>query len=574
MMRDEFCPNNKMQKLETEFWCHVMVGVGHAVYTDRFHELTRLVPHMVTLENKRIESVVLKAGMLTYEAIKSGSLKKSTKKRGNVGEPSRDGNVKDDNKRPRTGRAFASTTNPVRREYTGSTPKCTNCNFHHHLEMPYRTSRGACFECGDTDHYKAACLRLNRAPRQGGNHQIQAMAIKGGQGRANNDMEPSNLGFSYEIEIASGQLVEINKPEENANHLMSVKAEGQKLKDIVIVRNFLEVFPDDLSGLPPYREIKFHIDLIPRAMPVMKCGMLGKKGKLAPRYVGPFEITERIGPVVYRLRLPQELNDVHDTFYVSNLKKCLAKPTQQIPLEEIQVDAKLNFMEEPVEILERKIKKLKRSRIPIIKGEIDNLTIEQYLALTRGYQVPGVVKPEIRGNVNFEIKSQFMRELREDTFFGNKNDDAHEHVERVLGIVHHQELPNSLKKSSISSRKETKHYTKLGNGIMTFYTNVPPMTSITIRRNVQGDNTYRWHDKKSEEEEKLKLGINIEEYDPPMVHVETFIVKRYSFDTGQNFICVTKELMDALPLERENGSRFRDMIRKEVDSGRRIRKKT
>ncbi|GJZ61805.1 hypothetical protein Tco_0617942 [Tanacetum coccineum] len=68
-------------------------------------------------------------------------------------------------------------------------------------------------------------------------------------------------------------------------------------------------------------------------------------------------------------------------------------------------------------------------------GEIDNLTIEQYLALTRGNQAPGVVKPEIRGNVNFEIKSQFMRELREDTFSGNKNDDAHEHVERVLDIV-------------------------------------------------------------------------------------------------------------------------------------------
>ncbi|GJT29273.1 putative reverse transcriptase domain-containing protein [Tanacetum coccineum] len=92
-----------------------------------------------------------------------------------------------------------------------------------------------------------------------------------------------------------------------------------------------------------------------------------KKGKLAPRYVGPFEITERIGPVVYILRLPQELNGVHDTFHVSNLKKCLADPTLQIPLDEIQVDAKLNFVEEPVEILERELKKLKRSRIAIVK---------------------------------------------------------------------------------------------------------------------------------------------------------------------------------------------------------------
>nr|GEY28970.1 retrotransposon protein, putative, Ty3-gypsy subclass [Tanacetum cinerariifolium] len=93
----------------------------------------------------------------------------------------------------------------------------------------------------------------------------------------------------------------------------------------------------------------------------------GKKGKLAPRFVGPFKITERIGPVAYRLRLPQELNDAHDTFYVSNLKKCLADQTLHVSLEDIQVNAKLNFVEEPVEILEREFKKLKRSRIPIVK---------------------------------------------------------------------------------------------------------------------------------------------------------------------------------------------------------------
>ncbi|GJZ25040.1 hypothetical protein Tco_0562499 [Tanacetum coccineum] len=93
----------------------------------------------------------------------------------------------------------------------------------------------------------------------------------------------------------------------------------------------------------------------------------GKKDKLAPRFVGPFEITKRIGPVAYQLRLPQELSNVHDTFHVSNLKKCLADPTLHVHLEEIQVDARLYFVEEHVEILEREIKKLKRSRILIVK---------------------------------------------------------------------------------------------------------------------------------------------------------------------------------------------------------------
>ncbi|GKD53558.1 reverse transcriptase domain-containing protein [Tanacetum coccineum] len=240
LIRKELYPNNEMQKLEAEFWSHAMVGAGHAAYTDRFHELSRLVPHLVTPENKRIEryiyglalqictmvavtepatiqSAVLKAGMLIDEAIRNGSLRKNTQKRGNVREPSRDGNVRDDHKRSRTRRAFASTTNPVRREYTGAAPKCTNYNFYHHLEMPCRTctncnrlghfakdcragprivnpvnarnptaARGAYFEYGGTDHYQATCPRLNRAPRQGGNCQNQAIAIEGGQGRGNN----------------------------------------------------------------------------------------------------------------------------------------------------------------------------------------------------------------------------------------------------------------------------------------------------------------------------------------------------------------------------------------------------
>ncbi|GKB62688.1 reverse transcriptase domain-containing protein, partial [Tanacetum coccineum] len=146
LMSKEFCLNNEMQKLETEFWCYTLVGAGHAAYTNRFHELGRLVPHLVTPENKRIK--------------RNGSLKKNIEKKGNGGELSRKENVRDDNKRSRTGRVFATITNPVRKEYTG------------HFARDYRvgprmvtfvsarnptTARGACFKCGGTDHYKAAC---------------------------------------------------------------------------------------------------------------------------------------------------------------------------------------------------------------------------------------------------------------------------------------------------------------------------------------------------------------------------------------------------------------------------------
>ncbi|GJT64760.1 putative reverse transcriptase domain-containing protein [Tanacetum coccineum] len=107
-------------------------------------------------------------------------------------------------------------------------------------------------------------------------------------------------------------------------------------------------------------------EIVVKVVPVACSGHCQDVRGTAP--VGYFgKIVEKVGPVAYRLDLPEELNDVHDTFHVSNLKKYLAEPTLQVPLDEIQVDVKLNFVEEPVKILEREFKKLKQSRIAIIK---------------------------------------------------------------------------------------------------------------------------------------------------------------------------------------------------------------
>nr|GEW72227.1 putative reverse transcriptase domain-containing protein [Tanacetum cinerariifolium] len=92
-----------------------------------------------------------------------------------------------------------------------------------------------------------------------------------------------------------------------------------------------------------------------------------KQGKLNPRYIGPFKILERIGPMAYKLELPKELSDVHSTFHASNIKKCLSDESHIIPIKELQLDDKLNFMEEPVEIMDPEIKELRQSRIPIVK---------------------------------------------------------------------------------------------------------------------------------------------------------------------------------------------------------------
>nr|GEY46715.1 hypothetical protein [Tanacetum cinerariifolium] len=261
----------------------------------------------------------------TRSRSRNESIKKNLKKRGNLGETSKDRNGKDDNKRTRTGNAFATTANPVIREYIGHFAK--DCRVVPRNVNPINarnpTAR-ACYECGSTEHIKAACPRLNQAQRLGGHHQNQVVAVNGGQGRWNNSnqargmafmlgaeeacqdpnivtgIEPSDLGFSYEIEITSEQLVEINKIikgckleiknhvvriplldgkvlrvigerlEEKMRHLRSIMTKEQKQGKIVVVRDYPEVFPDSLSGLPPNKKIKFRIELVPGAIPVKK----------------------------------------------------------------------------------------------------------------------------------------------------------------------------------------------------------------------------------------------------------------------------------------------------------------
>ncbi|GKA41675.1 reverse transcriptase domain-containing protein [Tanacetum coccineum] len=175
-------------------------------------------------ELKTIQKVTQIAGTLTDEALRNGSIKKNPEKRENRGESSKDRNGRDDNKRTRTKNSFATTINPVKRENTGAVPKCTTCNFHHPPEAPCRTcfnynrpwhfakdcrvvpsnvnpinarnpTARACYECGSTDHFKAACPRLNQAQRPEGNHQNQVVVVNVGQGRGDNSNQEHRRAF-------------------------------------------------------------------------------------------------------------------------------------------------------------------------------------------------------------------------------------------------------------------------------------------------------------------------------------------------------------------------------------------
>ncbi|GJU39324.1 putative reverse transcriptase domain-containing protein [Tanacetum coccineum] len=384
LTREEFCPIRcKSWKLS----CEIMPWSGTAMLRILIGSMSWLGMVAAT-EPSTIQKAMQIAGTLTDEALRNGSIKKNPKKRGNKREPSKDRNGRDDNKRTRTGNAFATTANPIRREYTGTTPKVVPRNVNP-VNARNPTAR-ACYECGSTDHIKAACPRLNQAQRPGGNHQNQVVPVNGGQCRENNGnqsrrrafmlgadearkdpnivtgtftlnnhyattlfdsdvdysfvsttfipllgIEPGDLGFSYEIEIAGGQLVENDKvikgckleieghvfdinlipfrsgsfdviigmdwlsnhkaeiichekvvriplpddkvlrvirerPEEKMRYLRSAKTKEQKQEEIMVVRDYPEVFPDDLPGLPPIWEIEFRIELVPGAIHVAK----------------------------------------------------------------------------------------------------------------------------------------------------------------------------------------------------------------------------------------------------------------------------------------------------------------
>ncbi|GJS23935.1 putative reverse transcriptase domain-containing protein [Tanacetum coccineum] len=272
LLVEEFCPSNEMEKLEFEFWNHKMVGANHAGYTDRFHELAKLVSHLVTFESPRIKSY--------------GTLTKGNEKIKGVEESSKQSGGRNDDKR-----AKVAPINVVKGRY----------------------EPGTCYECGSHEHYRSTYPKLNLVPGQVGNH----MTIKGNRSTRNNGNQVKGRAFNVNAvgalqdpnvmtEVEDGKKVEVDRIIRNCklelgNSLFTIdliplghgsfdvivrmdwlsehKAEivcyekvvdEPKLSDISVVQDFGEVFPKDLSGLPPQRQVEFRIDLVPGATPVAK----------------------------------------------------------------------------------------------------------------------------------------------------------------------------------------------------------------------------------------------------------------------------------------------------------------
>ncbi|GJV50783.1 putative reverse transcriptase domain-containing protein [Tanacetum coccineum] len=248
LLVEEFCPSNEMEKLENEFWNHKMVGANHAAYTDRFHELAKLVPHLVTPESSRIkryiaglapeirgmlratqpttiQNAILRAGILTDEAVSCGTLTKGNDKRKVVEESSKSGGSWKDNKKAKVGTGFVATT-PPRNVFASLNPKCSRCNTHHPANGPYNVcfnyqkpghiSRNCwapirqvtlvnavrignnprvCHECGSPDYFRNTCPKLNRAPGQAGNQ----LALEANRNNHSNGNQLRGRAFNVNV---------------------------------------------------------------------------------------------------------------------------------------------------------------------------------------------------------------------------------------------------------------------------------------------------------------------------------------------------------------------------------------
>ncbi|GJZ09683.1 putative reverse transcriptase domain-containing protein [Tanacetum coccineum] len=246
LLVEEFCPSNEMKRLENEFWNRKMVGANHAAYTDRFHKLAKLVPHLVTPESVRIkrylaglvpeirgmlkvtqsttiQDAILRAGILTDKAISCDTLSKSNEKRKAVEETGKSGGSWRDKKKAKMGAGFVATT-PPKNEFRPS-------YFAKHSRAPFKRATpvnavkmefelGTRYECGSREHFRNTYPKLNRAPGQDPKVVTGIFSFDSGavfisfistEFAPLLNVKPSIVNPGYVIEVGDGKKVEVDR---------------------------------------------------------------------------------------------------------------------------------------------------------------------------------------------------------------------------------------------------------------------------------------------------------------------------------------------------------------------------
>ncbi|GKC01138.1 putative reverse transcriptase domain-containing protein [Tanacetum coccineum] len=417
LLLEEFCPSNEMEKLESEFWNHKMVGANHTGYTDWFHELAKLVLHLVTPESSRIkryiaglapeirgmlratqpttiQSAILRAGILTDEAVSSGTLTKGNEKRKGVEESSKQGGGRNDDKRAKVSKGFVVATSDWN-NYTRPHPKCAKCWTYHpegrpcivcfncqklgHIARNYRMpikqvvpinairgghEPGTCYEKSEHKEYRNQVrVRAFNVNAVGAlqdpnivmgtfslnDHYATVLFDSGADfSFISTDFAPllnvklSFVNPGYVIKVADGKKVEVDRiicdcKLELRTSLFTIDLIplGHGSFDVVVrmdwlsehkveivchenmvriplesVRDFVKVFPKDLSGLPPQRQVEFRIDLVPGATPVAKSPY-----RLAPSEMQELseQLQEKLNKLTVKNRYPlPRIDDLFD----------------------------------------------------------------------------------------------------------------------------------------------------------------------------------------------------------------------------------------------------------------------
>ncbi|GJX54452.1 reverse transcriptase domain-containing protein [Tanacetum coccineum] len=431
--------------MEDEFYHLTMKGNDLKTNVRRFQELATLCPTMVSNSEKMIE-VFIGGLPQSIEGNVTASKPQTLEEAINIAQRLIDQNnyrnsntnnhynnhQPQQNSRQETFRTYAVT--PTENNgYTGNCPLCKKCTLHHighgtikcntynkvgHLTKNYRNKGPAtgsnllpvtvtCHACREKGHYANQCQKTTNNNAQGRAYMLRDR---------NAHQDPNVVTGMFLLNQHLARVLFDSGADKSFK-----KSDEKRLEDILVIREFPEVFPEDLSGLPPIRQVEFQIDLIPRAAPVAQapyrlapsemqelsdqlqelsdrglgavlmqrekhildqkelnmrqrrwlelltdydCEIRYHPGKanviadalsrkerikphrvssdseneesLNPRYIRPFKILEQIGPVAYKLVLPEELINVHNTFHISNLKKCVSNESLVIPMKELR----------------------------------------------------------------------------------------------------------------------------------------------------------------------------------------------------------------------------------------------